>query len=266
MGFFFDNKAGMLPRLLAAAFLSCVLALFCASPVPAEAQQARKTGAVKTAPKKNKAAFRSSGNAVSTYEAKKSPAAVRSGLSAVLIDPAFEKEILNINFFEDATNEVEYMQIYSALADDIDKFKKELKNSVDSANDRYARCLGKAASRHRAELAEINRNISKSGDPQRAQSLKSMLAVLKKEHLDYYGLEAVSVKEKFDGLFKAFLTSFDIQKKVLTSKTPYESATSEISIALDKFEKGVRVKNSVIQKRVGDKFNEIINGADYGDK
>ncbi|HOT75163.1 MAG TPA: hypothetical protein PK467_05210 [Candidatus Wallbacteria bacterium] len=266
MGFFFDNKAGKLPRLSAAAFLPFALAFFCASPAPAEAQQARKPGAVKAAPQKARGAVRPNVNAASAPEEKKRPAAVRPAASAALIDRAFEKDILNINFFKDATGEVEYMQIYSALADDIDKFKKELKNAVDSANARYAQCLGRAFSRHKSELAEIKRGISKSSDPQRAQSLKSMLSVLKKEHIDYYGLEAGRVKDKFDGLFKAFLTSLDIQKKVLMSKTPYESATSEISIALDKFEKGVRDKNASIQKRVGDKFDEIVNGADYGDE
>lgn len=183
-----------------------------------------------------------------------------------LFDAAFEKEILELNFIDKMTDEIEFMRIYSALADDMGKLKGALAAAVRSADKNYSACLSIAQTSHRKELAMARDRIRNNRAPERAESLKSLLTAIEKEHKNYYESEAKKVKSIFKSLFDSFDASYAIQKKFLISNTAYDSATSEIMLALGTFEAGIKEKSAGIENYISDKFDAVGNGADHGDK
>ncbi len=183
-----------------------------------------------------------------------------------LFDAAFEKEISEFKFIDKLTGEIEFMRIYSALADDMGKLKNALAAAVRSADKNYAACLSAAKTVHSRELAMARERIRKNRAPERAESLKSLLSEIEQEHKSYYESEAGKVKNTFKSLFESFNSSYAIQKKFLISNTAYDSATSEVMLALGTFEAGIKEKSSRIENYISEKFNAVANGADHGDK
>ncbi|EKD69590.1 MAG: hypothetical protein ACD_47C00070G0002 [uncultured bacterium] len=183
-----------------------------------------------------------------------------------LFDAAFEKEISEFEFIDKMTDEIEFMRIYTALADDMSKLKGAFAAAVRSADKNYTACLSTAKTIHRRELATARDRIKNNRAPERAESLKSLLLSIEQEHKNYYESEANKVKNIFKSLFDSFNASYAIQKKFLISNTTYDSATSEIMLALGIFETGIKEKSARVENYISGKFNAVGNGVDHGDK
>jgi PBP1b-binding outer membrane lipoprotein LpoB len=183
-----------------------------------------------------------------------------------LFDAAFKKEISEFEFIDIMTDEIEFMRIYTALADDMSKLKGAFAAAVRSADKNYSACLSAAKTSHRRELAAARDRIRNNRSPERAESLKSLLLAIEQEHKNYYESEANKAKNIFKSLFDSFNASYAIQKKFLISNTAYDSAASEIMLALGTFEAGIKEKSARIENYISGKFNAIGNGADHGDK
>ena len=185
---------------------------------------------------------------------------------ARLFDAAFEKEISELKFIDKMTDEIEFMRIYTALADDMGKLKSALAAAVRSADKNYSACLSAAKTSHSRELAAARDRIRINRAPERTESLNSLLSAIEQEHRNYYESEANKVKNIFKSLFDSFNASYSLQKKFLISNTAYDSATSEIMLALGTFEAGIKEKSDRIENYISGKFNAVGNGADHGDK
>jgi hypothetical protein len=183
-----------------------------------------------------------------------------------LFDAAFEKEISEFKFIDIMTDEIEFMRIYTAMADDMGKLKGAFAAAVRSADKNYSACLSAAKTSHRRELATARDRIRNNRAPERAESLKSLLSGIEQEHKNYYESEANKAKNVFKSLFDSFNASYAIQKKFLISNTAYDRATSEIMLALGTFEAGIKEKSARIENYISGKFNAVGNGADHGDK
>lgn len=190
-----------------------------------------------------------------------------SGPSAArLFDAAFEREILRVSFIDKSTDEIEFTRIYNALADDMTRLREALSVAIVSAEKTYGACLATANTVHRRQKAIALEKMKRNKDPERAESLKSLISSIEREHKNYYRAEAGKAGNSFKSLFDSFAASFAAQRKFLTSNTAYESPDSESMRALDSFEAGIMRKREKIEKYIADKFEAVAGGADHGDK
>lgn len=197
-----------------------------------------------------------------TYDSSKK----KSYAAYVLFDAAFEEDILNIPFVENATEEVEYAQIYKPFSDNVDTFGKSLSKVIKESNRDYASFVFKYSQKFKAENDFAVKKMRANRDKARVESLRSIFEILKQEHMKTIENEREKIKGRFESLFSSFASAYGAQKAFMLKNTAYESETSELAIALGSFEIEIKDKKIKINGFIDSKFSKFESETLAGEK
>lgn len=190
----------------------------------------------------------------------------KSHTAYILFDAAFEEDILNIPFVENATEEVEYTQIYKPFSENVDTFGKTLSKIIKESNNDYASFAVKYSAKFKAENDFAIKKMRANRDKTRIESLRSIFDILKQEHKKTIEIEREKIKGRVESLFSSFVSAYNAQKNFMLKNTAYESETSELVLALSSFETEIKEKNSKIKELIDLKFSKFESETLAGEK